>query len=267
MQPARRQSGIVVPSRPVRIYGLTGGIASGKSSVALVFRKLGASIIDADQLARELVQPGSAALMDIVKRFGKEVLHSDGSLDRQKLGAVIFADAQARQALNQITHPRIAAAGQEALRALALEGETLAIYEAALIVENGLHESMNGLIVVSLPVPAQLERLQAREGIDREAAELRMASQLPMAEKLKVATYVIDNSGSPLETERQVASLWKRLQAEDSRALVAISNRAAAQPLLDGAQTESDAFWIKEAGSKRLALSLGRIMVNASPFK
>jgi dephospho-CoA kinase len=199
----------------MRIYGLTGGIASGKSSVGRMFRKLGAPVIDADQLARDVVLPGSEALAEIEQRFGKEVLQSDGSLDRKKLGALVFADAEARQALNRITHPRIAAAGQKAIQSLAQAGETLALYEAALIVENGLHESMHGLIVVSLPETTQIERLQARDGISKEEAAARIASQLPLAEKLKVATYVIDNSGSVLETEKQVLELWEKLRAED----------------------------------------------------
>lgn len=198
----------------VRIYGLTGGIASGKSSVGLMFRNLGAAIVDADQLAREVVKPGSEALTEIEEVLGKDLLLSDGSLDRKKLGALVFADDAARKTLNQITHPRIATAGQEAMHALAKQGEKIALYEAALIVENELHKSMHGLIVVSIPESMQVERLQARDGIDKQAAESRVASQLPLAEKLKVATHIIDNSGTPLETERRVKSLWESLQTQ-----------------------------------------------------
>jgi dephospho-CoA kinase len=200
----------------VRIYGLTGGIASGKSSVGRMFRELGAAVIDADQLARDVVQPGSPALAEIEERFGKEVLQEDGSLDRKKLGALVFADAEARQALNQITHPRIAAAGQEAIQSLAQAGEKIAIYEAALIVENNLQRGMQGLIVVSLPEAMQIERLKARDGMSDEEAAARIESQLPLSEKLEVATHVIDNSGDLQETEKQVRSLWDELRPHES---------------------------------------------------
>jgi dephospho-CoA kinase len=199
----------------VRIYGLTGGIASGKTSVGKMFRKLGAPIIDADLLAREVVQPGSDALADIEAHFGRALIQEDGQLDRKALGALVFADEEARAALNRITHPRIAAAGQAAAGALAESGEPLALYEAALIVENQLHlqNDMCGLIVVSVPENVQIERLQARDGIDEAAARARIAAQLPLAEKLKVATHVIDNSGSLADTESQVTALWAKLSA------------------------------------------------------
>jgi dephospho-CoA kinase len=200
----------------VRIYGLTGGISSGKSSIAEMFRSLGAPVVDADKLARAVVMPGSEALAEIVDRFGAELLQADGSLDRQKLGAIVFADSEARQALNRITHPRIAAAGADAIAALAKAGETIAIYEAALIVENNLHKGMQGLIVVSLPEEMQVERLMRRDGLPRDQAEARIQSQLPLVDKVRVADYVIDNSGTLAETREQVVSLWETL-ADESR--------------------------------------------------
>jgi dephospho-CoA kinase len=198
--------------RAVRIYGLTGGIASGKSTVAAMFHDLGAPVVDADALARRVVEPGQPALAEIAATFGPEVLSFDGALDRKRLGEVVFADPLARRTLEAITHPRIAALGREELAAHAAAGHPAAIYEAALIVENRLHEGMDGLAVVSVPEAVQLERLCARDGIDAPAARARLAAQLPLADKVAVAEWVIDNSGSRAATGRQVAAVWAAMQ-------------------------------------------------------
>ena len=200
----------------MRIYGLTGGIASGKSTVARMFQELGAKVVDADALAREVVTKGRPALREIVAHFGPQVLTPDGELDRKALGALVFADPEARQALNRITHPRIARAGQDAMAELASAGETLAIYEAALIVENGLHRAMQGLIVVAVPEETQVARLQARDGLGPEEARSRLAAQLPLEQKLAAADFVIDNSGSEGETRAQVEAIWSALH-DDAR--------------------------------------------------
>lgn len=194
-----------------RVIGLTGGIASGKSTVAAMLRDEGAHIVDADVLARDVVAPGTPALAEIAERFGPGVLHGDGSLDRKQLGAMVFADPEARRALERITHPRIAAAGQEAIAHLAARGVDPVIYEAALIVEKQLHAWMNGLIVVAVPPAVQLERLTARDGLDQDAARARLAAQLPLADKVAVADHVIDNSGTLEATRAQVQALWQRL--------------------------------------------------------
>jgi len=199
----------------VRIFGLTGGIASGKSTVARLLREHGAPIVDADALAREVVEAGSPGLAALVESFGPSILLPDGSLDRGALGAIAFASPEDRKKLEAITHPRIAAAGQEAMAALAEAGETLAFYEAALLVENNLQDALNGLIVVSVPVEIQIERLQARDTLNRDDALARLQAQLPLADKLAVADYVIDNSGSQAETAAQVAALWRSLQGVD----------------------------------------------------
>lgn len=197
----------------MRIYGLTGGIASGKSTVARIFQELGAKVVDADALAREVVTKGSPALRDIVGHFGPQMLTPDGELDRKALAEVVFAAPEARQALNQITHPRIAQAGQAAMAALAAAGEKVAIYEAALIVENGLHEGMHGLVVVAIPEDLQVARLQERDGLSAVEARARLAAQLPLEDKLAAADYVIDNSGSEQATRAQVEALWSTLRA------------------------------------------------------
>ncbi len=200
----------------VRIIGLTGGIASGKSTVARMLRELGAAIVDADVLAREVVAPGSPALAEIQARFGAAVIQADGSLDRAKLGERVFADAEARRALEQITHPRIAAAGQREIARLAQDGADPILYEAALIVEKKLYTWMQGLIVVSVPRPVQVARLMARDGIDEAAAEARLAAQLPLSEKVAVADHVIDNGGTEADTRTQVEALWRRLREESA---------------------------------------------------
>jgi dephospho-CoA kinase len=178
-----------------------------------MLRELDAQVVDADELARRVVEPGAPALAEIVARFGQEVLDPSGALDRKKLGAIVFADAEARQALERITHPRIAAAASRELARLAAEGHDAVIYEAALIVEKKLYTWMDGLVVVSLPPEVQLARLMERDGIDREAAASRIAAQLPLADKIAVADHVIDNSGTQDQTRAQVRALWQRINA------------------------------------------------------
>lgn len=197
----------------MKIYGLTGGIASGKSTVARILRDLGATVIDADQLARDVVEPGQPAWEEIRTRW-PEVIDSDGRLDRKRLGEIVFADPQQRRELEQITHPRIAERSATLLQEAMARGEPLAFYEAALIVENGLDAGMNGLVVVSAPREVQKSRLMARDGIDHAAAEARLKAQLPLEEKVRRATHVIDNSGPPEETRRATETLYHRLLDE-----------------------------------------------------
>jgi dephospho-CoA kinase len=198
----------------IRVIGLTGGIASGKSTVSDMLRALGASIVDADQVAREVVEPGQPALAEISRRF-PGVVGADGRLDRVALGDRVFGDDAERGALNAILHPRIQETVLEKTRALASAGERLVLYEAPLIVENGIHERLDGLILVVVPREVQLARLMARSGLSRGQAEARLAAQLPLDEKRKHATWIIDNSGAVAETRAQVDRLWRDL-ARDS---------------------------------------------------
>jgi dephospho-CoA kinase len=172
-------------------------------------------VIDADQLAREVVAPGSEGLAAITRRFGDGILDAGGGLDRKKLAAIVFSDEDARRDLERITHPRIAAASQRCIAELAAAGAEVAIYEAALIVENNLHRDLAALIVVAVDEESQIARLMARDGIDEEAARARVAAQLPLADKVAVADYVIDNSGDLAATERQVAEAWYALTSHD----------------------------------------------------
>ena len=198
---------------PVRIWGLTGNIGSGKTTVGRMLSARGIPVVDADQVAREVVEPGRPALREIASRF-PGVLLPDGSLDRKALAARVFADPADREALNRIVHPRIAEEVAGRMAALAAAGEKIAVYEAALIVENGLQQGLDGLIVVSAPPETQIARLRLREGMSEGEARARIASQLTQAEKARHATFVIDNSGSEAELSEKVERLVSRLRQE-----------------------------------------------------
>jgi dephospho-CoA kinase len=190
----------------VRLIGLTGGIATGKSTVSRRLGERGLPIIDADHLAREVVAPGQPALAEIAQRF-PGVVSADGVLDRKGLGARIFADPSERAALNAITHPRIQQAVLERSVALAEAGTPVAVYDAPLLIENRLHEGLDGVILVVAPPDVQRARLMARDGSSAADAEARIAAQLPLAEKRQHATWLIDNGGSLEATLAQVDAL------------------------------------------------------------
>lgn len=195
----------------MKLYGLTGGIASGKSTVASMFRDAGIPVIDADQLAREAVEPGQPALDEIFARF-PEVIAPDGRLDRAKLGARVFKDVVDRAALGAILHPRIQALAMERRAEVAATGAAEAIYDAALLIENKQHLGLDGVILVSCPLEVQLTRLMARNQLSEEDARARIASQMSLEEKKPFATWLIENGG-PVEMTRaqvqQVISAWK----------------------------------------------------------
>lgn len=179
----------------LRLFGLTGGIGSGKSTVARRFRARGLPVIDADELAREVVLPGTPGLAAIVERFGSDVLAPDGTLDRKLLAGRVFGDDEARRALNAITHPRVGALSAERTQALAARGEPLACYEVPLLFEGKLAEALRPIVVVTTSVDIQVSRAMARDGATREEIEARIRAQMPLEEKTRLADYVIDNSG------------------------------------------------------------------------
>ncbi len=193
------------------ILGVTGGIASGKSTVTRTFQALGAAVVSADELAREAVKPGTAALVQLVERFGAQVLHPDGTLNRQALGRLIFADDRAREDLNRITHPAIAALAEQRLAELRHGGHPLVVYEAPLLFEAGAEQRVDAVLTVTVDERVQLERLIARDGISEAEARSRIAAQMPQAEKAARADYVIDNSGPLATTEAEVRRLHARL--------------------------------------------------------
>lgn len=177
------------------LFGLTGGIGSGKSTVGRRFAARGVPVIDADQLAREVVAPGSEGLAEIVARFGPAVLSPAGELDRKALAARVFADDAERRALNALTHPRVGRRFAELREELERRGEALACYEVPLLFENRLEEAFRPVVVVAVPEPIQVERAAARDGADPAEIRARIRAQLPLAEKTARADHVIDNSG------------------------------------------------------------------------
>jgi dephospho-CoA kinase len=199
------------------LFGLTGGLASGKSTVAARFRHRGVPVIDADLLAREVVAPGSDGLAAVVAAFGDDVLAADGSLDRARMAAMVFGDAARRATLNGILHPRIGALTAERAAALAAAGEPLACYEAALLVENGLADAFRPLVVVALPESVQVSRAVARDGGTEEQARARIAAQLPLATKVALADFVIDSSGDRAATEAQADDVLAAIRARIAR--------------------------------------------------
>ena len=193
-------------------FGLTGGIASGKSTVAAMFRSLGAKIIDADQLGHDLLGAGTPVYAQIVTRFGSGILNAGGEIDRGRLGEIVFADAGGRAALNAIIHPAIMARRNELLAAYHAEDPAaVVISDAALVYEAHIESRFLKVIVVWCPPEQQLERLLAKGALTREQAERRIQAQIPADEKRRRADYVIDTSGSREDTRRQVEALFPEL--------------------------------------------------------
>lgn len=194
----------------MRLIGLTGGIATGKSTVARLLAGRGAAVVDADLLAREVVEPGAPALEEIAAAFGPGVLTATGELDRAALGAVVFADPEARRRLEAITHPRIGALMQQRIAAGLGSPVPLVVADIPLLFEGGRDGIVEGVLLVDAPEDVQLRRLMLRDGIDEAAARARVGAQMPLAEKRRRATWVIDNGGSPGETAAQVGAWWER---------------------------------------------------------
>jgi len=204
---------VTPPARRFLLVGLTGGIATGKSTVSEILQRLGCVVIDADQLARDVVAPGEPALAQVVREFG-DVLQPDGTLDRKKVAAVVFADPSRRQRLEQILHPAIRERFTARLEALAREGfDGIVVFDAPVMIESGGYKSMDRLVVVVTDEPTQRARLVAR---DRDAADgqRRMASQMPLSEKAKLADYVIDNTGDRAATEARTREVHAALVTE-----------------------------------------------------
>jgi dephospho-CoA kinase len=188
--------------------GLTGGIGAGKSTAAARFAQLGAVIIDADVIAREVVGIGSPGLAQIVKEFGAEMVGADGSLDRARLGSVVFDDPDMLTRLNAIIHPLVRQRSQELESAAA---RSVVVHDIPLLVENEMHPSFDEVVVVEAPIGLRLKRLVGR-GMTSEQAESRMANQSTDEQRRAVATAVLDNRGSVAELNAQVDVLWERFQ-------------------------------------------------------
>ncbi len=183
----------------VRVVGLTGGIASGKSTFAEALRARGVPVVDADALARAAVAPGSLALAEIARTFGPDVLAADGTLDRRRMAALVFADDGARRRLEAITHPAVRRAMAEETARLAAAGYELVFYDTPLLFEVGLDGILDSVVVVWVPADVQRARLAARDGLGPAEADARLAAQLPIDEKARRADFVVENVGAPAE--------------------------------------------------------------------
>ncbi|TDB95843.1 dephospho-CoA kinase [Actinomadura sp. 7K534] len=189
--------------------GLTGGIGSGKSEVSARLAELGAVVIDADRIAREVVEPGTPGLAAVVAEFGEEVLLPSGGLDREKVGRIVFGDPDRLAALNAIVHPLVGERMQELMDAA--PDDAVVVYDVPLLVENDLAPMYDEVVVVDAPADVQLDRLVARRGMTEEDARARMANQASREDRRAVATHVIDNSGTLEALRSQVDNLWKAL--------------------------------------------------------
>ncbi len=197
------------------VAGITGGIATGKSTVSQALAFFGAVVVDADAIAREVAGKGTAVLEAIRDRFGDGVLGPDGELDRARLGSIIFSDHGKKEELNAIVHPavyremglRIEAAG-------AKDSKAVVVCDVPLLIETGMHGTYRHVILVYVPEPVQIERLMARDRITREQALLKVRAQMPIDEKRRYATLVIDNSGTREKTREQALSVYRRLKGE-----------------------------------------------------
>ncbi len=202
------------------IVGLTGGIASGKSLVAKVFKDLGAHLIDADKIVHDLLEPGQRAWEEVVKYFGATIVLPNRTIDRRKLGEIVFSDPGKREWLNRCLHPRVFEVYTTLVRHLGeRQPDAIVVFDAALLIETGFHKKMDKVVVVYAEEEQQLKRLMERERFTRDQAMSRIRSQMPLGEKRRHADYIIDNTGAREDTERQANRVFSELkqQAEEKR--------------------------------------------------
>lgn len=197
----------------MKLIGLTGGIASGKSTVATILKQLGATVINADELSREVVQPGNEAWKEIVGTFGADILQSDQTLDRKKLRTMVFNSPEARKKLEAIIHPKVRALAEERIRELAAAGRSIIVYEVPLLFEGQLHLWLRPVILVASDVNTQKQRLRDRDHLTDTEAQQHIDAQMSLDEKRKLADYVIENNGSLDDLEHQVKSILEMIAA------------------------------------------------------
>lgn len=196
------------------VIGLTGGIGSGKSTVAAMFKELGATVIDADQVAHELVEPDQPLFEAVAAAFGREIVGASGRLDRQRLGAVVFADADARRRLEALLHPAIIVECERRIRQAADSGTAMCLVDAALLIESGWYTRFDAVILVEAGEAVRIERLVRSRGLSRDDAMRRIRAQMPQQEKRRFARFVIENEGPLDETARRVRAVWDQLSAK-----------------------------------------------------
>ncbi|MBI5683167.1 MAG: dephospho-CoA kinase [Deltaproteobacteria bacterium] len=194
------------------IIGLTGGIASGKTIVAEFLKGLGVHVIDADEISREITKIGTPAYKDIVNEFGTDILKTDRTINRKRLGEIVFANDALLKKLNKTTHPRIIEEEKKRIRDIQLKiPDAVIVVNAALLIETGHYKEMDKIIVVYVDEETQIERLMARDGITEAAARMRLSRQMPLKEKVKFADFVIDNSFSIEKTKDEAAVVFKKM--------------------------------------------------------
>jgi dephospho-CoA kinase len=201
------------------IVGLTGGIASGKSLVARVFKDLGAHVIDADRIVHDLLEPEQPAYQEVLDHFGKDILLPNGGIDRRKLGEIVFNDPEKRAWLNSCLHPRVFNVYTTQVKHLhSRQPDTIVILNAALLIETGYHRNMDRIVVIYADMEQQIKRLSLRDKFTREQALARITSQMPLSEKRTHADYVIDNTGNREDTEVQAREVFQKLKQDAEKA-------------------------------------------------
>ncbi len=206
------RNGILHNFDPMRVFGLTGGVASGKGVVAARFRELGIPVLDADELAREVVAPGTSGLSAVVERFGSEILGQDGQLNRSALAQLVFSDRARLQELNSIVHPLVQRRLEQHLASFEAQGADLACYEVPLLFENGLQERLRPVVLVAASPDTQVARATKRSGWTEEQARARMAAQMPLSRKRRLADFIIDNDGSLNDTRQQATQVLEQVR-------------------------------------------------------
>lgn len=197
----------------MKLVGLTGGIACGKSTVAAILRRLGAAVINADELSREVVQPGQEAWKEIIATFGADVLQKDKSLDRKKLRQLVFHNPEERKKLEAIIHPRVRSLAEQRMRELAAAGNSIIVYEVPLLFEAQIHLWLRPVILVACDLATQKQRLRERDHLTDIEAQQHLNAQMTLEDKRKLADCVIENNGTLAELEQQVRAVFQKIQS------------------------------------------------------
>jgi dephospho-CoA kinase len=197
----------------VKLVGLTGGIASGKTAAAAILRRLGAAVVNADELSREVVRPGEEAWKEIITAFGPAVLQQDKTLDRKKLRKLVFDDPAARKKLEAIIHPKVRALAEKKFHELKAAGNEIIVYEVPLLFEGQLQLWLRPVILIACSTATQKQRLQQRDGLTDEQAQRHLNAQMSLEQKRRLADYVVENNGSLDDLEQQVKTVLDKIKA------------------------------------------------------
>ena len=197
----------------MKLFGLTGGIASGKSTVAAILQRLGAAVINADELSREVMKPGQDAWKEIVETFGSDILQKDQSLDRKRLRKIVFHNPLARKKLEAIVHPRVRSLAEQRIRELASAGSSIIVYEVPLLFEGQIHVWLRPVVLVACDPETQKQRLRQRDQLSDTEAQQHLDAQMTLEDERKLADYVIENTDSLEDLEQQVRAVLQKIQS------------------------------------------------------